>query len=93
MEERDRGQPFVAIGNGKSIVPRLHARFGERLLVVGFGAPYELATFPQVQTYIAAYGPDVPSLTAAAKALTGAIQPSGRLPVTIPGLYPRGHAA
>lgn len=77
----------------KSIVPRLHARFGERLLVVGFGAPYELAAFPQVQTYIAAYGPDVPSLTAAAKALTGAIQPTGRLPVTIPGLYPRGHAA
>jgi beta-N-acetylhexosaminidase len=76
-----------------TVVPHLHARFGERLLVVGFGAPYELSNFPQVQTYLAAYGPDLPSITAAAKALTGAIKPSGRLPVSIPGLYPRGHRA
>lgn len=77
----------------KTAVPRLHDRFGERLLVVGLGAPYELSNFPQVSTYLAAYGPDLPSITAAANVLTGAIQPRGRLPVSIPGLYPRGHAA
>lgn len=77
----------------KTMVPLLHSRFGERLVVVGFGAPYELSNFAPVPTYLTAYGPDLPSITAAARVLTGAIKPTGRLPVTIPGLYPRGHRA
>lgn len=74
-------------------VRRLHARFGDRLLVIGLGNPYELAGFPEVSTYLATYGPDPASLHAAAKVLTGALEPTGRLPVTIPGLFPRGHRA
>lgn len=73
------------------VIRELHARFGARLIVVGLGNPYELARFPDVDTYLATYGPDPASLRAAARVLTGELTPAGRLPVTIPGLYPRGH--
>ncbi len=65
-------------------VRKLWARFRERLVVVGTGAPYELAHFPEVTTYVAAYGPDPPSLRAVAGLLVGAFAPEGRLPVTLP---------
>jgi beta-N-acetylhexosaminidase len=73
-------------------VQALHARFGERLVVVGAGNPYELLRFPIVDAYLAAYGPDPASMRAAAKVLSGRLQARGRLPVALPPLYPRGHA-
>jgi beta-N-acetylhexosaminidase len=86
----------VAVTSGRGAahaaqVAALAARAGTRLVVVGVGAPYELREFPQVSTYLVTYGPDTPSLRAAAKVLTGQIRPAGRLPVSVPGLYPRGH--
>jgi beta-N-acetylhexosaminidase len=86
----------VAVTSGRGAahaaqVAALAARAGTRLVVVGVGAPYELTAFPQVSTYLVTYGPDTPSLRAAAKVLTGQIRPAGRLPVSVPGLYPRGH--
>ena len=71
----------------------LHREFGDRLIVVGAGNPYELLRFPHVPTYLAAYGPDLPSMRAAAKVLAGRLEPRGRLPVALPPLYPRGHSA
>ncbi|MDQ7843175.1 MAG: beta-N-acetylhexosaminidase [Armatimonadota bacterium] len=75
---------------GVEAVRALHRHLGDRLVVVGIGSPYELLRFPEVSTYLAAYGPDPASVRAAAKALTGALTPSGRLPVALPGLHPRG---
>jgi len=75
------------------IIQALHARFGERLVVVGAGNPYELLRFQMVDAYLAAYGPDPASMRAAAKVLSGRLQARGRLPVALPPLYPRGHAA
>ncbi|MBL8208623.1 MAG: hypothetical protein JNM09_30610, partial [Blastocatellia bacterium] len=43
------------------------------------------------QTYIAAYSPFPFSQRAAAKALLGEIEFTGKLPVSLPGLYLRGH--
>ncbi|HEU4798626.1 MAG TPA: glycoside hydrolase family 3 N-terminal domain-containing protein, partial [bacterium] len=74
-------------------IQALHARFGERLVVVGAGNPYELLRFPIVDAYLAAYGPDPASMRAAAKVLSGRLQARGRLPVALPPLYPRGHPA
>lgn len=74
-------------------IQALYARFGERLVVVGAGNPYELLRFPNVDAYLAAYGPDPASMRAAAKVLSGRLQARGRLPVALPPLYPRGHAA
>ncbi|HJQ33508.1 MAG TPA: glycoside hydrolase family 3 N-terminal domain-containing protein [Pyrinomonadaceae bacterium] len=57
---------------------------------VSFGNPYLLQSFPGLQTYVVAYG-DMPSLQrAAARALAGQLDLTGRLPISLPGLYARG---
>ncbi|MGH2398744.1 MAG: beta-N-acetylhexosaminidase [bacterium] len=78
---------------GVETIRALHKQFGERLVVVGAGNPYELLRFPEVDTYIAAYGPDPASMRAAARVLSGRLKPGGRLPVALPPLYARGHSA
>ena len=61
-----------------------------RLLGISFGNPYLLQSFPGLRTYVVAYG-DMPSLQqATARALLGEIDIVGRLPISLPGLYPRG---
>jgi beta-N-acetylhexosaminidase len=60
------------------------------LIGISFGNPYLLLSVPKLQTYLVAYG-DMPSLQdATARALLGEIDLSGRLPISLPGLYPRG---
>jgi beta-N-acetylhexosaminidase len=61
-----------------------------RVLGISFGNPYLLQSFPGLRTYLVAYG-DMPSLQqAAARAILGEIDVTGRLPISLPGLYPRG---
>ena len=60
------------------------------LIGISFGNPYLLQSFPELRTYLVAYG-DMPSLQqAAARALLGEIDITGKLPISLPGLYPRG---
>jgi beta-N-acetylhexosaminidase len=60
------------------------------LVGISFGNPYLLLSFPKLQTYLVAYG-DMPSLQeATAGALLGKINVMGRLPISLPGMYPRG---
>ncbi|HWQ33891.1 MAG TPA: glycoside hydrolase family 3 N-terminal domain-containing protein [Blastocatellia bacterium] len=61
-----------------------------RLVVISFGNPYLLMALPQAKTYIAAYSPFPFSQRAAARALLGEIDVTGRLPVSLPGLHERG---
>ena len=57
---------------------------------ISFGNPYLLQSFPGLRTYMVAYG-DMPSLQqAVARALLGEIDIVGKLPISLPGLYPRG---
>jgi beta-N-acetylhexosaminidase len=57
---------------------------------ISFGNPYLLQSFPTLRTYMVAYG-DMPSLQqAAARALLGQIDVTGKLPISLPGLYTRG---
>ena len=70
----------------------LNALFDRKTPVVGisFGNPYLLMSFPKLPTYLVAYG-DMPSLQrSAANALLGKIDITGRLPISLPGLYPLG---
>lgn len=69
---------------------------GKRVAVVSVGGPYDIAYFTGAKAYVAAYGFQPASLTAAADTLTGT-PPTGKLPVTIPvaghpdqTLYPYG---
>lgn len=64
---------------------------GKPLIVVGMGEPYELTAMPQIGTYIAAYGYQAPNLQGVGALLFGKMVPTGKLPVSIPGLYPLGH--
>jgi beta-N-acetylhexosaminidase len=61
-----------------------------RIVGISFGNPYLLQNFPELRTYMVAYG-DMPSLQqASARALLGQIDITGKLPISLPGLYPRG---
>ncbi|UWE04751.1 beta-N-acetylhexosaminidase [Laceyella sacchari] len=61
------------------------------LIVVGLRNPYDIKEFPEVNAYLNAYGFRKVSLQAAVDTVFGANQPQGKLPVTIPDLYPYGH--
>ncbi len=67
------------------------AASGKPVLVVALRNPYDLVAFPEVKTYLAAYSYQPCALQAASEVITGRLQPTGRLPVAIPGLYPYGH--
>ena len=88
----------VRTGQARSVaLPEPGAKVLETLIdrqtpIVGisFGNPYLLGSFPKLQTYLVAYG-DMQSLQeASAEALLGQIDVTGHLPISLPGLYPRG---
>ena len=75
--------------NGAAILRDL-LRQNKKTIGVSFGNPYILTAFPELTTYLVAYG-DMSSLQrATAKALLGMQDLGGKLPISLPGLYPRG---
>jgi beta-N-acetylhexosaminidase len=60
--------------------------------VVGlsFGNPYILQSFPSLKTYIVAYGDMTTLQRASARTIFGMLEPNGKLPISLPGLVPRG---
>jgi beta-glucosidase-like glycosyl hydrolase len=63
---------------------------GAPVVAVSFGNPYLLQNFPKLGTYVVTYG-DMPSLQrAAARALLGQADITGRLPISLPNLHPLG---
>ncbi len=61
------------------------------VIVISFGSPYFLRHFPGVDCYLCAYRWEAPAQRAAAKAIFGEVDVTGKLPVSIPELYPLGH--
>jgi beta-N-acetylhexosaminidase len=75
-----------------SFVQRLVAK-GKKPIVVSFGNPYLLQQIPWVPTYVVAWGGFPASQSAAARAMLGAQDISGKLPISIPlerATVPRG---
>jgi beta-N-acetylhexosaminidase len=60
-------------------------------VVVAMRLPYDLSAFPQAPTFVCTYSILEPSMRALASCLFGINKFQGRLPVSIPGLYPVGH--
>jgi len=54
------------------------------VIAVSFGSPYLLSYFPDVHAYLLAWGGAPVSQTAAAAALVGRAEITGKLPVSIP---------
>jgi len=88
----------VRSGQASSVgIPQAGARalswlMSEEKPIVGisFGNPYLLDSFKGLRTYVVTYG-DMPALQqAAARAVLGEIDIVGRLPISLPDLYPRG---
>jgi beta-N-acetylhexosaminidase len=61
------------------------------VIAVALRVPYDLAAYPNAPTYVCSYGILPPSIEALTLALLGRIPFAGRLPVSLPGLYPIGH--
>jgi TonB family protein len=75
--------------NGAAIVREALAA-GKTVIGISFGNPYILSSFPEMKTYLVAYG-DMSSLQrATARVLLGQQQATGKLPISLPGLHPRG---
>jgi len=67
-------------------------RSGRPIIGIAVGNPYDLLAFPQLRSYLVTYEYTEPALAAAVRVLFGEIQPCGRLPVSLPGLYTPGHS-
>jgi len=93
---RDAGVIVMATVNAH--LDRLQARLmrclvqsGRRVIGIAARNPYDLLAFPQLRTCVATYEYTRPALVAAARVIFGEQEASGRLPVSIPGLYPSGY--
>jgi beta-N-acetylhexosaminidase len=82
----------VVTGKGNVALPDTQRAAFDRLIASGkpviwvaFGNPYLLPLYPQVAAYACTFSYAEVSQVAAAKALSGAIPISGRMPVSIPG--------
>jgi beta-N-acetylhexosaminidase len=90
--------PFVRVRSSKGTVAvdSTVAAFVEHLveqrptIVTAFGNPYIFSQFPDVGTYVLAWGQDAVCQDAAAHALLGDAPVDGRLPISIPPYLKRG---
>jgi beta-N-acetylhexosaminidase len=80
---------FVIPDAARAAIPALLAS-GRPVVAVAFGSPYLLRDFPDLPTYMCAWGSQPVVQTAAARALFGEAAIEGHLPITIPGLAKRG---
>lgn len=75
--------------SGVTILKELLAA-DKKMIGLSFGNPYILGSFPALKTYVVAYG-DMSSLQrATVRAILGTQDITGKLPISLPGLYPRG---
>jgi len=87
---RSGAKNSVGIPETGAKVLREVLRSDKKVINVSFGNPYLLNNFPEMKTYIVAYG-DMPSLQrATARALIGEIDFKGKLPISLGANYPRG---
>ena len=63
---------------------------GGEVIAISFGNPYLLDYFPEVSSYLLAWGRGEESQRAAARALRGEIPITGRLPISLPPHHDRG---
>ncbi len=90
--------PFVRVRSSKGTVAvdSAVAAFVEQLVdrrptvVTAFGNPYIFSQFPDVGTYVLAWGQNAVCQEAAARALLGESPVSGHLPISIPPYLKRG---
>ena len=63
---------------------------GKPTVVIGFGSPYLITTFPDAPVWLAEFSTNDVSQRAAVRALFGQVPIQGKIPVTVPGVAKRG---
>jgi len=87
---RSGAKNSVGVPDNGALILREALAANKKVIAISFGNPYVLTGFPELKTYIVAYG-DMQSLQrASARAITGMQDITGKLPITLPGLHPRG---
>ncbi len=61
------------------------------LIIASLGTPYDILAFPEVENYLAVYDYHEPMQDALVSVLLGKLKPKGRLPVSVDGMFHRGH--
>jgi beta-N-acetylhexosaminidase len=81
-----------SIGVPENLLPFLAGlrASGKPVVLIALGNPYAVAAFPTATAVLCSYGDSEPLVEATVEALFGEIDVTGRLPVTIPGLFPFG---
>ncbi len=74
----------VADGSPQATLVRALLATGRPLVVAATGTPYDIAAFPRVPAYLAAYSGRPVAMESLARVLTGQVAPTGRLPVAVP---------
>ena len=87
--------PYVRVTAGKTglgipqpVAAMINATSKKKpTVIISFGSPYILSQFPDIGTYVLAWGQWDVSQRAAARALAGVIPITGRLPIAIPPFH------
>lgn len=77
--------------SNQAIMVKALLESGVPTIVVALRLPYDLQAYPRAPVYICTYSILSPSMEALAQALWGQIPFVGRVPVSIPELYPLGY--
>jgi beta-N-acetylhexosaminidase len=85
------GTSFSIGRPGQAEVVKALLAAGKPVIVLALRDPLDLLAFPQAPCFLAAYDDSGLSADAALAVIFGKAEPLGRLPVALPGLYPRGH--
>ena len=88
VQWRDHKGSIYMNGHVADLIQKLAAK--KPTIVTSFGNPYILSQFPDVGTYVLAWGPEDVVQEAAVRGLTGLAPITGRLPIPIPPFLPLG---
>ena len=81
----------VALNEGQLDLLQYLSKLNKPFAFSMFGSPYLLHFVPDLPTYLLAYEHYPDAERAVARAILGTIPINGKLPVSLPGLYPIGH--
>ena len=87
------GKLVNSVGLEPQVAELLHqilSRAAPKTVLAAMGNPYIAKDFPEVQTYLCTFSNASSSELAAVKVLFGEMPARGKLPVTLPGIAPRG---